>query len=71
MSLIQSSLAMGTILLTWRKTKFNFIPTAGRKPGYVPKSYRPISLTSFLLEAMEKVKDNYIRQGVLKIRPLH
>jgi hypothetical protein len=45
------------------------------KPGKLDyteaKAYRPISLPSFLLKTMEKLVDRHIRDGALKIYPLH
>jgi hypothetical protein len=35
------------------------------------KSYRPISLSSFLLKTVEELVDRYIRAGVLKKHPVH
>ena len=47
-----------------------FIPKAGRDPED-PKAYRPISLTSFLLKAMEKVIDLHLRSEHLTRKPLN
>lgn len=55
---------------TWKGVRVVFIPKGGR-PGLFPKSYRPISLTSFILKGMEKVLDQYLRNEVLTRTPLH
>ncbi|CAK1596004.1 unnamed protein product [Parnassius mnemosyne] len=47
-----------------------FIPKAGRKDYALPKSFRPINLSSFLLKTLEKVIDRYIRDVVLA-RPIN
>lgn len=47
-----------------------FIPKAGKKDYALPKSFRPISLTSFLLKTMEKIIDKYIREEVLTKNPI-
>ena len=67
----RSSLAYGYIPEPWRRAKVVFIPKAGKRDTSAPKSYRPISLTSFMLKAMEKTVDNYIRCIVLEKNPLH
>ena len=67
----RSSMAHGYIPEPWRKAKVVFIPKAGKKDTADPKSYRPISLTSFMLKSMEKTIDNYIRYEVLEENPLH
>lgn len=69
--IFRSSLAMGYIPIPWRRAKVVFIPKAGKKDTNDPKSYRPISLTSFLLKTLEKVVDNYIRNTNLIEKPLH
>lgn len=35
------------------------------------ESFRPISLTSFLLKTLEKVLKNYLRTTMLTVAPLH
>lgn len=55
---------------SWRQTKVIFLPKAGKENYYEAKSFRPISLTSFLLKTLEKLIDKYIRENVLKERPL-
>lgn len=62
---------MFTIPTAWRKVKVIYIPKAGKRPSDLPKSYRPISLTSFLLKAMERIIDRYIRDEILIHSPIH
>jgi Reverse transcriptase (RNA-dependent DNA polymerase) len=47
-----------------------YIPKAGKDPEQ-PKSYRPISLTSFLLKTLEKLIDMRIKLEHLKSHSLH
>ena len=63
--------AWGYIPVSWRNVKVLFIPKVGKKPSYEAKSYRPISLTSFCLKAMERILDRHIRDTILKENPLH
>ena len=69
--IFRSSLAIGYIPIPWRRAKVVFIPKVGKKDTNDPKSYRPISLTSFLLKTLEKVVDNFIRGTYLIEKPLH
>ena len=48
----------------WRAVKVVFIPKAGKRPSDEAKSYRPISLTHFVLKAMERIIDRYIRDEI-------
>ena len=68
---VRGSIALGYIPRAWRRAKVVFIPKAGKKDPFHPKSFRPICLTSFVLKTVEKVIDNYIRTNVLKRNPLH
>jgi len=48
-----------------------FIPKRGRADYSLPKAFRPISLSSFLLKTLERLVDMHIRRGVLCGTPLH
>lgn len=67
----RASLAFGYIPQAWRTARVVFIPKAGKKDMANPRSFRPISLTSFMLKAMEKTVDNHVRTEILVKRPLH
>lgn len=56
---------------SWNIVRIVYIPKVGRVREAKPNSYRPISLTSFLLKTLEKLMDRYIREKVLVLRPLH
>ncbi len=62
---------MSYILSLWRIARVIFIPKVVRKDYSLAKSFRPISLTFFMLKCMEKIIDNYIRTKTLKVAPLH
>jgi len=59
-----SSLALGHIPNAWSRARVVFIPKTGKKDITHPKSFRPISLTSFLLKTLEKLVDNKIRSTI-------
>ena len=67
----QTSLATGWIPEAWKAARVVFIPKPGKKDTTHPKSFRPISLTSFTLKTMEKIVDNHIRTNILNNYPLH
>jgi ribonuclease HI len=69
--MFRGSFALGYIPKLWRRARVIFIPKVGRRDTTLPKSFRPISLTSFLLKTMEKVVDNYLRTTALLVVPLH
>lgn len=52
------------IPLKWRDTRVVFIPKAGKNSHTVPKDFRPISLSSFLLKTMERMIDSYLRRVI-------
>ncbi|KAL7726559.1 hypothetical protein ACLKA6_010424 [Drosophila palustris] len=68
---IRASLLLGYIPSKWTEVKVVFIPKAGKKSAQLPKSYRPISLSSFFLKTMEKIIDQHIRDENLKQHPLY
>ena len=48
-----------------------FVPKAGGKAEQLPKSYRPINLSSLFLKTMDKLLYNYIRETYLRTNPIH
>lgn len=68
--LYRASLLLGYIPSRWSEVKVVFLPKMG-KPEQLPTSFRPISLSSFLLKGMEKILDQHIREVYLKERPLN
>jgi ribonuclease HI len=69
--LFRTSYTLGYLPVAWRRVRVVFIPKAGRRDAEQPKSYRPISLTSFLLKTMERIIDLHIRLNYLNGQPLH
>jgi hypothetical protein len=69
--IFRACLAGGYILIAWRQVKVTFIPKP-RKANYIhAKTYRPISLSSFMLKTVEKLVDRQIRDQILGLLPLH
>jgi len=55
-----SSLTLGYIPETWRRARVIFIPKAG-KPSYdLPRSFRPITLLSFLIKMRDDGKSSWM-----------
>lgn len=70
-SIFKSSIALGHIPKLWEKVRVVFILKPGKSSHGEAKDFRPISLTSFLLKAVERLLDFYIRGDVLREFPLH
>ena len=69
--IFRGSLFYGHIPERWKTSSVIFIPKPG-KPNYEqPKSFRPISLTSFLLKTLERIIDKRLRETVLTSFPIH
>jgi hypothetical protein len=69
--IFRSCLATGYFPAIWQQVKVVFIPKPSRNSYSGPRDYRPISLTSFLLKAMERLVDRYLRDETLANVPLH
>jgi hypothetical protein len=69
--IFRACMAYGFIPMAWRQVKVTFILKPGKHDDIEAKAYCPISLSSFRLQTMEKLVDRYIRDGALRICPLH
>ena len=69
--IFKACIALGHIPVSWRMAQVIFIPKPGKINYYLAKSFRPISLMSFLLKTLERIVDRYLRDTVLKIYSLH
>ena len=67
----RACIALGYIPVAWRSVKVVFIPKPGKVSYAFAKSFRPISLSSFLLKGLERLVDRFLRDVVLRERPLH
>jgi len=69
--LYRASVALGYVPSSWRKSKVIFIPKPGRDDYSKAKSFRPISLTSFLFKALERIILAEVEDSYLSVQPLH
>lgn len=60
-TLYRACISMNYVPQSWRRVKVVFIPKPGRKNHETAKDFRPLSLTSFVLKALERLIDIYIR----------
>ena len=63
--------ALSYVPIAWRSVRVTFIPKPGKTTYDEAKSFRPISLSSFLLKGLERLVDRYLREVVLEQHPLH
>ena len=66
-----ASVTLGYVPKAWRAARVVFIPKPGKEDYCAAKSYRPISLTSFLMKTLEKMIDRYLMEVALKQHPIH
>ncbi|XP_058978632.1 uncharacterized protein LOC109613882 [Musca domestica] len=59
--IFKACLRLSHIPLLWREVTVTYIPKAGKPSHVLPKDYRPISLSSFLLKTLERLIDIEIR----------
>jgi hypothetical protein len=55
----------------WRQVKVVFIPKPSKNSYCGPKDFQPISLTSFLLQILERLVNRFLRDEILVSKPLH
>lgn len=71
LTLFKCSFLLRYIPTKWRQVRVVFIPKVNKKDKTLPKSFRPISLTSTFLKLMEKLIDEYIKSDIIKHKPLN
>jgi hypothetical protein len=67
----RASFALGYLPKAWREVEVVYISKTGNKDPEQLQSYRPKSLTSFLLKSMEKLIDLHVTQKHFNRKPLH
>lgn len=65
-AIFRASINLGYIPRCFRLVRVAFIPKAGKGDYTSAKSYRPISLSSFILKTLEKIIDNHIFHGSIR-----
>src|ERR1700712_4390514 len=71
MMIFKASIVLGYIPTKWREIRVIFIPKAGKNDYSTAKSFRPISLTSFVLKTLERLVERHIKDTPLLSKPLH
>ena len=66
----KASFLLGHVPRIWRTSKVIFIPKAGKKDYSEARSFRPISLSSFMLKTMERVVLWHMNETTFKTNPL-
>jgi len=69
--IFRACLATGYVPALWRQYKVVFIHKPGRSSYCGPRDFRPISLTSFLFKTIERLVENFLRDEMLVVQPLH
>ena len=64
--LYKESVKTGEIPISWQRMKVVFIPKAGKDDYSMAKSYRPITLSNFLLKGLERIIQWYIQDNIMK-----
>ena len=57
--------------LPWREGRVVFIPKPGKATYQIPKSFRPITLTSFIFKTLEKLINWHLDITHFQTNPLH
>ncbi len=69
--LFRASMALEYTPRAWRQSKVIFIPKPGKATYEEAKSFRPISLTSFMFKTLERVVLNEIEEKYLTKNPIN
>ena len=69
-NLYKKSIKEGRVPNQWTESRVAFIPKPGKDDMMDPKSYRPISLTSFLLKGLERLVLWDLQETVEREKPL-
>ena len=70
-TLYRESIRRGRPATSWLRIKAVFIPKPGKTDYNTAKSYRPISLSSFLLKGLERLILWYMQANTLRNNPLN
>jgi ribonuclease HI len=59
-TIMSKCITLGYVPQIWQKTKVAFLPKPGKARYDEANAFRPVSLTSFLLKAMEKILEHHL-----------
>jgi hypothetical protein len=63
--IFRAGIAIRHVPHVWKTTKVVFIPNPGKNGHICAKDFRPISLTYFVLKAMVRLVDRFLKTGPL------
>ena len=66
----RASIELGYMPNEWKRSEVVFIPKPGKDNYQKAKSFRPISLTSFLLKGLERIVGWHLENTILKASPI-
>ena len=69
-AIFKASYLLGYLPKLWRKGKVIFIPKQGKKDYANPRSFRPITLSCFMIKILERILLWQLQETVLKEKPL-
>ncbi len=70
-AIFTASVRLGYVPRRWTQSRTVFIPKPGRDDYSIPKSFRPISLTSFCFKTMERLVLWHLERTIFRRKPLH
>ncbi len=70
-TLLTACIQFGYTPLSWRASRTVFIPKPSREDYTIPKSFRPISLTSFCFKTLERLVLWHLEQTTFRRKPIH
>jgi hypothetical protein len=66
-----ASIRLAYVPSTWTQSRTVFIPKPGRDDYSIPKSFRPISLTSFCFKTLERLVLWHLERTTFRRKPMH
>ncbi|RYE25309.1 MAG: hypothetical protein EOP45_04900 [Sphingobacteriaceae bacterium] len=66
----RASIRLHHVPTEWGEVKVTFIPKPGKEDYTIPKAFRPISLTSFMLKGLERVVERHVKEQMDVTTPL-
>ena len=69
-AIFRASYLLGKLPSAWLQSKVIFLPKPGKDSYSVPRSFRPITLSSFLTKTLERVIYWHLVEGPLRTNPL-